>query len=213
MDTRRGVRQSTTAARAVLAVALALLVMMCAVPRASAHGGELQIEVGTDGSGGIDAVVVWAGDEHPVEETVDVTVKAVSDDGEKVGPIRLQSASEGVGWYTSEPGVLGEGHWTLTVRTTEPVTHRTTTEIDVVAPPTPEAEESAAADASEDGAQAAEGPADVDAEAAADGAPDQADDVAGSGSAAGVPWGWLAAAAVAIAVAAVAVVLRRRSTR
>ncbi|WP_407317138.1 hypothetical protein UQW22_11580 [Isoptericola halotolerans] len=147
MTTQRGVLvDGRTVARAVLVAilaAFALAGVSTAMP-AVAHGGDLKVDLGTDGAGGIDASVTWAGDGHPVEETVDLTVTAVSDDGEEVGPIQLQSASEGVGWYRSEPGVLSEGHWTITATATEPAEYEGETEIDVAAPPSPPAPEPSA---------------------------------------------------------------------
>ena len=119
----------------VLALGLGLLVAPTTLAPASAHGGKIDIEVGTDGAGGISAALVWAGDGHPVEESAVVVVQAVSDAGQEVGPITLDSASEGVGWYRSEPAVLDEGHWTLTARVKEPAKAKVVTEIDVAAPP------------------------------------------------------------------------------
>lgn len=168
---------------------------------AFAHGGDVQVNIGTDGAGGIDATVVWASDGHPVEESVDLVVTAVSDTSEEVGPIRMQSASEGVGWYRSEPGMLGEGHWTVTATMTEPTEHAVSTEIDVVAPAIPEF-----ADEPEPGPETEVPAADV----ALTG------NTAESDSTVGTSWAWFAGGAVALAGLAaisVAVVLRRRKTQ
>ena len=196
MITQHDQRRWTTTALAVLAtLVFAVVAWAAALPPAAAHGGDLQIDVGTDGSGGVDAVVVWAADGHPVEETVDVTIKAVSDDGEEVGPVQLTSAAEGVGWYRSEAGLLGEGHWTLTVRATEPSKYTSKTELDVVAPPTPTAE-----------------PADTDDvdEAAAETAADASDPA--STATAGTPaWVWIAVGVVVVGAAVLILVRRRRS--
>ncbi|MCK0116257.1 hypothetical protein MWU57_04355 [Isoptericola sp. S6320L] len=203
---RRGRR--TTATLAVLAaLVLSVVAWVAAVPQAAAHGGELKIDVGTDGAGGVDAVVVWAADGHPVEETVDVTIKAVSDTGEEVGPVQLTSASEGVGWYRSEPGLLGEGHWTLTVRATEPSKHKSKTELDVVAPPTPTAEPSAEPAGDESGEPA--GGDEAGAEPAADSA--DATDTASTAPAGPAPWVWIVLGLAAVGVAALILVRRRRS--
>lgn len=191
-------RRRTSAALAVFtALVLAVVAWAASVPPAAAHGGDLQIDVGTDGAGGIDAVVVWAADGHPVEETVDVTIKAVSDSGEEVGPVQLTSASEGVGWYRSEAGLLSEGHWTLTVRATEPSKHRSKTELDVVPPPAPPAEPT------DSGGAEAEA-------AAADGA--AVPDAPGTATAGPALWVWIALGAVA-AGATVLILVRRRSAR
>ncbi|OLT45553.1 hypothetical protein [Cellulosimicrobium sp. CUA-896] len=125
---------------AALAAALALLGL--AAP-AAAHGGPIVISVGTDGAGGITANLTYHNDGHPVEESADVSVTAVSDTGESVGPVALRSASEGVGWYVSDPGLLAEGHWTLTATMTTPAEATATAEVDVVPLPEPPSDDTA----------------------------------------------------------------------
>ncbi|WP_418276345.1 hypothetical protein ACNHYB_15965 [Isoptericola jiangsuensis] len=199
MRTQRGVLVDGRAiARAVLVAVVAVLAAAWALTAtpAVAHGGDVAVDLGTDGAGGIDAAVTWAEDGHPVEETVDLTVTAVSDDGEEVGPIQLQSASEGVGWYRSEPGVLGAGHWTVTMSATEPAEYEGVTEIDVAPPPSPPAAEPSAAP-------------DVD-DAAAD-APSADQAAAGVGTSDGLPtWAITGLAVLAAAGAAGAVLLHLR---
>ncbi|MBN0041113.1 hypothetical protein JN535_13165 [Cellulosimicrobium cellulans] len=199
-------------ARAVLATALgallgAVVALLGVAAPASAHGGDVVISLGTDGEGGISANLTWKVDGHPVEEAADVSVTAESAAGETVGPLTLSSASEGVGWYTSEPGVLAEGNWTLTATITEPSAATATAQVDVVPlpEPAPRADDEAAAGA-EDGAagdsQDAEDPA-----AAADGTGTTDEESTGVG--AGV---WIAVAVVAaLLLAGGYVVVRRRS--
>ncbi|WP_162893058.1 hypothetical protein [Microbacterium halotolerans] len=194
MDTQRRIHPMRMAALLILAMTALTFGGWTGAAPAAAHGGELQIDLGTDGAGGIDALVVWAGDEHPVEESVDIKIAAVSDDGEEVGPVRLESAPEGVGWYTSEPGLLGEGHWTVTATTTEPQEHETTTELDVAAPPEPPAENPPAA--AEDEASAQQ---------------DEAAEASG-GLGAGTAWLWGGIGVVTL-VGVAAVVLRVRRMR
>ncbi|WP_029253242.1 hypothetical protein [Paraoerskovia marina] len=181
--------------RAFALLVTAVLAVAWAASPAHAHGGDLQVDIGTDGAGGIDAAVSWAADGHPVEETVDLIVTAVSDDGTEVGPVQLQSASEGVGWYKSEPGLLGEGHWVLTSVATVPAEYSGTTEIDVAPVVTPEPDEPAP------------GP---ETELAADTSDSAATGETGSGTS----WGWVAVgvAAVVAFLAVGAVVLLRRRT-
>ncbi|MFJ3407583.1 hypothetical protein [Promicromonospora sp. NPDC090134] len=196
--------QRFTRLGAALALGLGLAVGPLAAAPASAHGGKIDIELGTDGAGGISAALVWAGDQHPVEESAVVEVRAVSDAGDEVGPITLVSASEGVGWYRSEPAVLDEGHWTVTARVKEPAKAKVETEIDVAPPAAPP---SAPAPSESSGPVAAE----ITAEAAGEGAASAGD---GSPSSGGLPgWsGWVLGALVAAAGVAVVVVLRRRAT-
>ncbi|NNU26051.1 hypothetical protein [Isoptericola sediminis] len=180
-------------ARAGAVTALALGVGMGpALGPASAHGGEIDVALGTDGGGGVSASLVWAGDGHPVEESAVVVVRAVSDGGEEVGPVTLVSASEGVGWYRSDAELLDEGHWTLTAQVEEPEKVEVSTEVDVVAP----AEAPAATD-EPDEPRSAEGDAAM------------ADDSASSQTfPAGLP-GWTGWALVALAAAGVAAVTLR----
>lgn len=195
---------------AVLLLALGLAVPVAvpaAVAPAAAHGGKIDIEVGTDGAGGVSAALAWAGDGHPVEESAVVVVRAVSDDGEEVGPVTLDSASEGVGWYRSEPELLGEGHWTVTAQVEEPKKAEVEVQIDVVAPAVPPSESESEPESESDGSEAAG----INPEADAAGAPASAGD--GSPSSGGLPaWtGWALVALVVAGVATAVVVLRRRA--
>lgn len=188
--------------RAAAAAGMALLLgtllatVLGAVP-ASAHGGDIILSIGGDGAGGISVNVTYKTDGHPVEEIVDVMVTAVSDAGTEIGPLQLSSASEGVGWYTSAPDVLTDGHWTVTATTTTPVATTATSQIDVVPPP-------AAPAPAEDGAQdGAEGDASGEGASAA----------AASDEGSGVPTTALVVGGGVLLLAAGAVlVLRRRAT-
>lgn len=192
----------TAALGVLLGAALALVGI--AAP-ATAHGGDVVISLGTDGVGGISANLTWKLDGHPVEEAADVSVTGESADGATVGPVTLSSASEGVGWYTSEPGVLAEGNWTLTATITHPAEATATAQVDVVPlpEPAPRTEDESAADAA--GEAATDGGAGDDAATDGPGATDE-----GSiGTGAGV---WIAVAVVAaLLLAAGYVVVRRRS--
>lgn len=226
--TRLLLRRRTTAparrrARALLTAALGLvlggvLALVGAAP-AGAHGGDVVISLGTDGQGGVSANLTWKVDGHPVEEAADVSVTGESAAGETVGPLTLRSASEGVGWYTSDPGVLADGNWTLTATITHPAEATATAQVDVVPLPEPAPREDDDAAAQEGGdAAGAEGDA-----AGADAAGDDAagDDAAGEGTAAdgtATDEGstsalvWVAVAVVAaLLLAGGYVVVRRRS--
>ncbi|GAA1875384.1 hypothetical protein [Myceligenerans crystallogenes] len=218
-----------------LALALGLAAGPAAALPAAAHGGEIDVELGTDGGGRISAALTWAGDGHPVEESAVVVVRAVSASGDEAGPVTLVSAPEGVGWYLSEKVLLDEGHWTLTARVKEPGTAKVETEVDVVAPP--EAPDDAAPAGSDESGSGDERSGDERSgdDGSADGSSGQEDPgedaagpegaeagpVAGDGSAqasgeatAGLPgWsGWVLAALVVVGGAVTAVVLRRRAS-
>ncbi|WP_275005564.1 hypothetical protein [Promicromonospora iranensis] len=214
------------------ALALALGLAVAATAPAAAHGGKVDIELGTDGAGGVSAALTWAGDGHPVEESAVVVVHAVSDTGDEVGPATLVSASEGVGWYRSDPELLGAGHWTVTARVTEPKKAKVEVQLDVAAPAAPPSEDEAAdsarseqagseqAGSEQAGSEPAESEAESEAEPSGRGAAGTGADAAGaaagdgSPSSSGVPaWtGWVLGALVLAGGAAAVVVLRRRRT-
>jgi hypothetical protein len=210
--------QRFTRLRAVLALGLGLVVGPLAAAPASAHGGKIDIELGTDGAGGISAALVWAGDQHPVEESAVVVVRAVSDAGDEVGPITLVSASEGVGWYRSENAVLDEGHWTVTAQVKEPKKAKAETEVDVVAPPAVQDADTEEGDTEQPDTETSDAGADPATPEDADGAAGAEGDSAASGTADGAPAsaglpGWTAwvLGALLAAGAVTAVVLRRRT--
>jgi len=189
------------------ALLLALGLAVPAMAPAAAHGGKIDIELGTDGAGGVSAALAWAGDGHPVEESAVVVVRAVSDAGEEVGPVTLVSASEGVGWYRSEPELLGEGHWTVTARVKEPKKAKAEVEIDVVAPAAPPSEPSEPSGSEPSAPEDTDNPVEADAAGAASGGD-------GSTASSGLP-GWTGWALVALVLgggAAAVVVLRRRAS-
>lgn len=197
--------QRFTRLGAALLLALGLVAGPAAMAPAAAHGGPIDIELGTDGAGGVSAALTWVRDGHPVEESAEVVVRAVSETGEEVGPVTLVSASEGVGWYRSEPGLLGEGHWTVTARAKEPRKAEVEVELDVAAPPSAPPSESPSEPS---------GPADAGANAGADAAGAVASAGDGPAASSGLPgwadWGLGALAAAGVVVTAV--VLRRRAT-
>lgn len=198
-------RVTRLGAALLLALGLAVPVAVpAAMAPAAAHGGKIDIELGTDGAGGVSAALTWAGDGHPVEESAVVVVRAVSDTGAEVGPVTLVSASEGVGWYRSEPELLGEGHWTVSAQVKEPRKATTDVQVDVAAPAAPPSE-SAAPEPEPSGSPAAGTNPDTDAAGAAAGD--------GSPSSGGLP-GWTGWVLGALAVGGVpsVVLLRRRTT-
>lgn len=192
-------------ARAATLVLAGGIAVAGAAPSAVAHGGDIDVEVGTDGAGGISAALTWAGDGHPVEESAVVVVRAVSADGEEVGPVTLVSASEGVGWYRSDAELLDEGSWTVTARVTEPEKAKVETKVDVVAPPAVETSaaspgtDDAPADDATDAAAAAEPGTGASAQEATDRSP--------------AGWTiWVGAAALVAVAVLVTLLLRRRRT-
>ncbi len=127
--------QMTLRARsiAIAAAALALMLSLFGVASgATAHGGDIQLNVGQDGTGKIMMDAVYLEDGHQVEEIMDAYMTAVSATGQEVGPIRLVSGEFGpYTWATPDPALL-EGPWTVTVSTTRPAVASTTIDIDIV---------------------------------------------------------------------------------
>jgi hypothetical protein len=198
-----------TAVRVLLTAALgAVLVFAGLTAPATAHGGDIVISLGTDGAGGVSANLTYKIDGHPVEEAADVSVTAESDAGETVGPIALRSASEGVGWYVSDPGVLAEGHWVLTATMTDPSEATASAEVDVVPP----AEPPAPAEGDGSAADAADGDATEGSTAGSDAAADPGEGDGASSSGSG-PLLWVLLAAAVVAVGALGVVVARRRAR
>jgi len=122
--------------RRLLATAAAILALSLSVfgfaSAATAHGGDIQLNVGQDGSGKVMMDAVYLEDGHQVEEVMDAYVTAVSATGQEVGPVRMVSGEFGpFTWATADP-VLLEGPWTVTVSTTRPAAATTTIELDVV---------------------------------------------------------------------------------
>lgn len=116
------------------------LLLMGAAP-ATAHGGEILLDINQDGLGRVMVTATYAEDGHPVEEIIDPVLTAMSADGTIVGPIRLISASD-MGfatWSTAEP-LLAAGVWTVTVTTTTPVAATLTEDIEIAIVDTTEPE-------------------------------------------------------------------------
>jgi hypothetical protein len=103
---------------AALAV-VSFLALWPAAP-AAAHGGPLVLEVAGDGATGVTVRAVYKKDGHPVEDRVlRLVLNATGDGGRRVGPVQLNPANEGQGFYTSG-AVLTPGKWTVVVTSPEP---------------------------------------------------------------------------------------------
>ncbi|WP_214316910.1 hypothetical protein [Nonomuraea sediminis] len=126
------------------AVLLAVLGLLLGAPAASAHGGPIVLEVSGDGGHGVNVVVTWKKDRHPVRDTVIGTVSATSSDGRSFGPVKLVSAPEGQNLYRSAQP-LPTGEWHVTVTAAEPSEAKET--VDVIARDIAAPEQSQAAEA------------------------------------------------------------------
>ena len=127
---------------------LAVGAVLAGATGASAHGGPYELQVASDGAGGIDVIAEYTADGHLVEEIMDPVATATSSDGRVAGPVELVSSAEGVGRWVSEATFLDEGVWTVTVETTTPTAASATVEFEVAPLAAPiSAEEETTADA------------------------------------------------------------------
>lgn len=115
----------TGGAAAVLA-GLMLAVLPVAGP-ASAHDGKLKLEVAGDGATGVTVQAKHA-DGHRLEAMVRLVVSATASGGRSVGPLQLEPAGEGQGFYASGP-ILTPGDWRVTVSAPAPYTSQVTAEV------------------------------------------------------------------------------------
>jgi len=125
-----------TLRRRSLALAAALLALMLSLfgvaSGATAHGGDIQLNIGQDGTGKIMMDATYIEDGHQVEEVMDAYMTAVSSTGQEVGPIRLVSGEFGpFTWATPDPALL-EGQWSVTVTTTRPAAATSTVDLDII---------------------------------------------------------------------------------
>jgi hypothetical protein len=103
---------------ATVVLAAALTVLVPAAP-AAAHDGPVTLEVAGDGAGGVTVRAVFTKDRHPVEDGVRLVLTATGEGGRTAGPIQLNQAPEGRGFYASGT-VLTPGEWTVTVSAPQP---------------------------------------------------------------------------------------------
>ncbi|MBE1485118.1 hypothetical protein [Plantactinospora soyae] len=110
---RRGAR-----AFVPLLCALFLAAGLAPAAPAAAHGNKIKLAVAGDGATGI-TVRASYDDGHPLDTGVRLVVTAVADGGRRVGPLQLDPAGEGQGFYSSGP-VLIPGRWQVTVTAPKP---------------------------------------------------------------------------------------------
>ncbi|MCW3840398.1 hypothetical protein ONA70_09860 [Micromonospora yasonensis] len=89
-------------------------------------------------------MVTWRKDNHPVAQSVAMTAVAVGPGGQKLGPTRIMSAAEGIGFYHADLR-LTPGQWKVTVSATEPTTAKSTVDVAVKKPTTNAADSPAVA--------------------------------------------------------------------
>lgn len=115
----------TRGAAAVLAGLL--LALLPAAGPAWAHKGKLKLEVAGDGAIGI-TVQARHADGHRLETPVRLVLTATAPHGRAVGPVQLEPAGEGQGFYATG-SILTPGKWQVTVRAPAPHTSEVTVEV------------------------------------------------------------------------------------
>ncbi|GAB2627913.1 hypothetical protein Aab01nite_81640 [Paractinoplanes abujensis] len=128
-------------------IALTAGLMLAFVPVATpawAHEGKLKLEVAGDGATGITVQAEHA-DGHQLEDMVRLVVSATAAGGQRVGPIQLEPAGEGQGFYLSGP-ILTPGDWRVTVRAPAPYTSESTVAVRARSAQTPPPPAAKAAD-------------------------------------------------------------------
>jgi hypothetical protein len=109
---------------AAAALAGLLLAILPAAGPASAHNGKLKLEVAGDGAVGV-TVQARHADGHRLDTPVRLVLTATAAGGRTVGPLQLEPAGEGQGFYASGP-VLTPGSWQVTVSAPAPHTGKAT---------------------------------------------------------------------------------------
>ncbi|RKN44374.1 hypothetical protein [Micromonospora endolithica] len=105
--------------KVVAAVLAGLVLAFPAAAPAAAHTGKLKLTVAGDGAEGITIQARYA-DGHLLDRVVRLTVTASGVGGRTVGPLQLEPAAEGQGFYATGP-ILSPGDWRVTV--TAPAPH------------------------------------------------------------------------------------------
>ncbi|SCG34981.1 hypothetical protein GA0070609_0027 [Micromonospora echinaurantiaca] len=106
--------------QAVAAALVGLALAFLSTAPAAAHTGKLKLTVAGDGADGVTVQAVYA-DGHRLDKVVRLTLTATGPDGRRVGPVQLEPAAEGQGFYASGP-ILSPGRWQVTV--SAPAPHR-----------------------------------------------------------------------------------------
>jgi hypothetical protein len=121
--------------RVLGAAVLAIGMLLLPAAPAAAHGDKIKLEVAGDGANGV-TVLARYDDGHPVDDRIlRLVLTATGDSGRRAGPIQLNPAPEGRGFYSSG-AVLAPGRWTVVVTAPALDATRTTATIDTRPPQT-----------------------------------------------------------------------------
>ncbi|MBL6277783.1 hypothetical protein JMF97_16615 [Micromonospora fiedleri] len=115
-------------------IAALFLVVLAANP-AAAHNNKLKLTVAGDGADGVTIQATYA-DGHYLDKVVRLVLTATGSEGRTVGPVQLEPAPEGQGFYTTGP-ILSPGEWKVRVKPAAPYsgTKSATVQARVAQPP------------------------------------------------------------------------------
>lgn len=121
--------------RVLGAAVLAACALLLPAAPAAAHGDKIKLEVAGDGANGV-TVLARYDDGHPIDDRIlRLVLTATGDAGRRAGPIQLNPAGEGRGFYSSG-AVLAPGRWSVIVTAPGPLASRTEATIDTRRPQT-----------------------------------------------------------------------------
>jgi hypothetical protein len=101
-----------------LLCALFLTVGLAPAAPAAAHGSKIKLAVAGDGATGVTVRASYV-DGHPLDTGTRLLVTATADGGRTIGPVQLDPAAEGQGFYSTGP-ILTPGRWQVTVTAPKP---------------------------------------------------------------------------------------------
>ena len=118
-----------TRIRAVFtAVVVGLVLALLSTAPAAAHTGKLKLEVAGDGAEGVTIQATYS-DGHRLDKPVRLVLTGTGPDGQRIGPVQLEPAPEGQGFYSSGP-LLSPGKWRVTVTAPAPNPGKATADIE-----------------------------------------------------------------------------------
>jgi hypothetical protein len=103
----------------VAVVVLAWLAVAALPAAAAATRADITLTVSGDGAGGVTVLASYAADGRPFEQPLPLILTGTGDGGRTVGPLQLQPAAEGRGFY-SAAGILAPGRWQIVVTANQP---------------------------------------------------------------------------------------------
>ncbi|GIG89646.1 hypothetical protein [Plantactinospora endophytica] len=101
-----------------LLCALFLAAGLAPAAPAAAHGDKIKLLVAGDGATGVTVQASYQ-DGHPLDNGVRLVLTATGEGGRTLGPLQLNPAGEGEGFYSTGP-VLTPGSWQVTVTAPKP---------------------------------------------------------------------------------------------